>query len=104
MKRTPLIVMATCIVGASPPAPAQAKQQCWVEPSPAPRSHWSYRIIDDRESWYEGKPMLSRSLLEWPVQTPAAAAPDKKITSAPTEEADGFEARWRDRFLNAMGK
>jgi hypothetical protein len=109
MKRTPLIFLATCVVGVSPLAPSQAKQQCSVEPPASIRSRWSYRIIDDRKCWYEGKPMLSRSLLEWPAQTPVpaasgkAAAPDQASTSAPSE-MDGFEARWRDRFLDAMGK
>jgi hypothetical protein len=104
MKRTPFIILTICIGGVSPLASAQAKLQCWAEPPPDPESHWSYRIIDDRKCWYEGKPMLSRSLLEWPPQTSKAAAADNKSTSPSTEEADGFEARWRDRFLNAMGK
>jgi hypothetical protein len=104
MKRSPLMIVSACIVGVSPLTPAQAKQQCRAEPPSELRSHWSYRIIDDRKCWYEGKPMLSRSLLEWPPQTSTAAVADKKSTSPSTEEADGFEARWRDRFLNAMGK
>src|ERR1700743_562970 len=106
MKRTPLIV-AACVVGFSPLTPSQAKQQCNVEAPPSVGSHWSYRIIDGRKCWYAGKPMLSRSLLEWPTQTPAATSPIDQPKSAslhaPTD-VDGFEARWRDRFLDAMGK
>jgi hypothetical protein len=106
MKRTPLII-AACVVGVSPLTPSQAKQQCHVEASPSVGSHWSYRIIDGRKCWYAGKPMLSRSLLEWPTQTSAATSPIDQPKSASVDaptEVDGFEARWRDRFLDAMGK
>jgi hypothetical protein len=106
MKRTPLII-AACVVGVSPLTPSQAKQQCNAEAFPSVGSHWSYRIIDGRKCWYAGKPMLSRSLLEWPTHTPATTSPidqsEAASVRAPTE-VDGFEARWRDRFLEAMGK
>jgi hypothetical protein len=105
MKRTPLVLVAGCITAVSPLTPALAKRQCQAEAFPG--AHWSYRIIDDRKCWYEGKPMLSRSLLEWPAQKPAASAPAKppiEAQASPPGEGDGFEARWRDRFLNAMGK
>lgn len=106
MKRTPLIV-AACVVGFSPLTPSQAKLQCSAEALPSVGSHWSYRIIDGRKCWYAGKPMLSRSLLEWPTKTPQATSPTDQsksaLAQAPTE-LDDFEARWRDRFLDAMGK
>src|ERR1043165_901139 len=44
---------------------AQAKQCSAERPSNA-RTYWSYRLIDGRKCWYEGKPMLSKSLLHWP--------------------------------------
>jgi hypothetical protein len=107
MKRTPLIV-AACVVGFSPPTPSQAKLQCSAEALPSAGSYWSYRIIDGRKCWYPGKPMMSRSLLEWPTHTPAVESQTDQSKSAsvhvPTEVDDGFEARWRDRFLDAMGK
>ena len=105
MKRTPLIV-AACVVGLSPPTPSQAKLQCNVEALPSAASQWSYRIIDGRKCWYAGKPMLSRSLLEWPARIPPAIFQTDQSASirTPTEIDDGFEARWRDRFLDAMGK
>lgn len=106
MKRTPLIV-AACVAGFSPLTPSQAKLQCSAEALPSVGSHWSYRIIDGRKCWYAGKPMLSRSLLEWPTQAPVATSPihqsKSALARAPTE-IDDFEARWRDRFLDAMGK
>ena len=95
---------------------AQAKQQCSAaSPSAQHGQWWSYRIIDGRKCWYEGKPGLSKSLLEWPreVSTRPASSEEVKSTvpekprtpldsqawapnskaSAPSE-SDSFEARW----------
>jgi len=92
---------------------AKAKQQCSAAAPSNPHGRWwSYRLIDGRKCWYEGKPMLSKSLLEWPAQ--ASAQPDssnEESTSVSTEkpgnplgsqaralkDSDTFEARWRER-------
>jgi hypothetical protein len=50
--------------------PSQAKECSAERPSKA-RSHWSYRVIDGRKCWYEGRPMLSKSLLHWPASRTA---------------------------------
>src|SRR3984957_10253483 len=51
---------------------AQAKQQCSAATPSNPHGRWwSYRLIDGRKCWYEGKPMLSKSLLEWPKEASA---------------------------------
>ena len=98
---------------------AQAKQQCSAaSPSAQHGQWWSYRIIDGRKCWYEGKPGLSKSLLEWPREVstrPASGeeirstAPEKPRTPldsqawAPNSKAsapsapDTFEARWPAR-------
>ena len=92
---------------------AQAKQQCSATTPSSPHGRWwSYRLIDGRKCWYEGKPMLSKSLLEWPKEE-ASAQPvsNGEITSVVTEkpgnpldsqagalkDSDTFEARWRER-------
>lgn len=41
-------------------------KQCSAERPSNARTYWSYRLIDGRKCWYEGKPMLSKSLLHWP--------------------------------------
>jgi hypothetical protein len=90
---------------------AQAKQQCSASMPSNPHGRWwSYRLIDGQKCWYEGKPTLSKSLLEWPKQ--ASAQPvSAEVTSALTEkpgnplesqawapkDSDTFEARWRAR-------
>jgi hypothetical protein len=96
---------------------AQAKQQCSAAMPSNPKGHWwSYRLIDGRKCWYEGKPGLSKSLLEWPKEVSAQPASDEEIAStvpekprnpldsqawAPNSQAwaptdpDTFETRWR---------
>ena len=100
---------------------AQAKQQCSAASPSYPHGQWwSYRMIDGRKCWYEGKPGLSKSLLEWPREVstrPASGgevgstAPEKPRTpldsqawapnskaSAPSDP-DTFEARWLARTV-----
>jgi len=51
-------------------ATAQAKQQCST--SAGHQGYWSWRMIDDRKCWYEGRPGLSKDLLEWSAEAPVA--------------------------------
>jgi hypothetical protein len=43
----------------------RATQQCSTALPSNQLGHWSWRMIDGRKCWYEGKPLLSKSLLEW---------------------------------------
>jgi hypothetical protein len=65
---------------------AEAKQQCSAAmPSNPNGKWWSYRLIDGRKCWYEGKPGLSKALLEWPEA--ASAQPSRKnIVNAVAEK------------------
>jgi hypothetical protein len=121
MKRFQLLVLAASIAGVSPVAfvfsvPAQAKQ-CSTERPPNARSYWSYRLIDGRKCWYEGKPMLSKSMLHWLPARTAQADPARELNVLPADyynlldaqasiqgDSDTFEARWRARFLEAIEK
>jgi hypothetical protein len=102
-------------------ATAQAKQQCNAAMPSNPQGHWwSYRLIDGRRCWYQGKPGLSKSLLEWPNEVSAQSPSGKEIASttpekprtpldsqawAPTSQAlaptdpGTFETRWRARAV-----
>ena len=88
MKRSQFLVLAACIAGVSPVAlvfsvmPAQANQ-CRAEPPPNARSYWSYRLIDGRKCWYEGKPMLSKSILHWLPRRTAQADPPRELNILP---------------------
>ena len=103
---------------------AQAKQQCSAEMPSDPHGHWwSYRLIDGQKCWYEGKPGLSKSLLEWPREPFAQPASGKGVAStvpekprnpldsqawAPNSQAwaptdpDTFEARWANIGVRAL--
>lgn len=98
---------------------AFGKQQCTSSMPPSSHEYWSWRLIDGRKCWYEGKPMLSKASLEWPAKSsleqPApAAAPadsDQKPANAPVEkpgdpldaqarsmDSETFDALWRARI------
>ena len=74
-------------------------------------------MIDGRKCWYEGKPMLSKSLLEWPAQPAVKPDAEEQVASAAKEKpgnpmdaqarvidtdsrvigSDTFDALWRAR-------
>ena len=102
-----------------PVAPAMAKQQCSASMPSGPRGYWSWRMIDGRKCWYEGKPMLSKSSLEWSAQPAVKPVAEEEVASAATEkpgnpldaqarvidpdsrarviDRDTFDALWRAR-------
>ncbi|MGX9431838.1 MULTISPECIES: hypothetical protein [Bradyrhizobium] len=82
-KLFPSIVLAACIAALSSigMTTVQAKQQCSVAvPSNTHGQWWSYRLIDGRKCWYEGKPGLSKSLLEWPKETSEQPGSSREVT------------------------
>jgi hypothetical protein len=99
------LVASLSLVGART---AQAKQPCSVAMPADPHGQWwSYRLIDGRKCWYEGKPKLPKSSLEWPKEASeqpgsndatgaVAEKPSNPLDSqawAP-DDGDTFEARW----------
>jgi hypothetical protein len=118
MKNFQRVILAACVVGVSPVAAvtAQAKQ-CSAERPSNSRSYWSYRLIDGRKCWYEGKPMLSKSSLHWRTTQVARPADVEREPVLPAsqynfldaqasmpDDADSFEARWPRRFFEPAGK
>ncbi|UPK40270.1 hypothetical protein IVB18_12255 [Bradyrhizobium sp. 186] len=90
-----------------------AKQQCGAAIPPNPQGQWwSYRLIDGRKCWYAGKPMLSKSLLEWPTEVspePGSSGEARGVVIAKPgnpldaralalKDFDTFEAQWRARI------
>ena len=111
-KQTPLIAFAACIgtLSAIGIPTAQAKQKCSAAMPSNPHGHWSWRLIDERKCWYEGKPMLSKSSLEWPALASAQLDSKGEIASALTAKPDNtldsqtsaataitFDVLWRSR-------
>jgi len=72
--------------------PAQAKQ-CSAERPPDARTYWSYRLIDGRKCWYEGKPMLSKSLLHWPAAQTAQTNPRREPNVRPASQYRPLDAQ-----------
>ncbi len=110
-QKPPSIAFAVCIAMLSSigmPA-AQAEQKCSAAIPSNPHGHWSWRLIDGRKCWYEGKPMLSKALLEWPAQASSQPNSDEELVSVLPEKfgnslesqawapnnSDTFETRWR---------
>ena len=80
-------------------------------------------MIDGRKCWYEGRPGLSKSLLEWPRELSAPPASGEVVTRTVSEKPrtpldsqawapqppalsptgpDSFEARWRARTVEEV--
>lgn len=108
--RLPSIALAAAIAALCLTGPAEAKQSCSV--SAGSQGYWSWRMIDGRKCWYEGKPMLSKAMLEWPAEIRTRPDPGKDTASAAPESHNDpldaqayapadpttFEALWRDRI------
>src|ERR1700693_4877594 len=89
-KRIRSVALAACVVAAYSPVAvpnAQAKQQCSPTMPSNPHGYWSWRLVDGRKCWYEGKPMLSKSSLEWPALASARLDSNDEIASALTEKS-----------------
>ena len=67
-------------------APAIAKQQCSASMPSGAHGYWSWRLIDGRKCWYEGKPNLSKSSLEWPTRPAIKQATEEEVASAVTDK------------------
>jgi hypothetical protein len=90
---------------------ALGKQQCSASVPSDAQGYWSWRLIDGRKCWYEGKPMLSKSSLEWPAPAAVRSDSDGELASTPTEkpgnpldslarappDLETFDALWRAR-------
>jgi hypothetical protein len=98
MNRFRLIILGADIAGCLAVAfifsatPAQAKQ-CSAERPPNARTYWSYRLIDGRKCWYEGKPMLAKSELHWPTSRSSNAAPRPELGVVPANQYNLLDAQ-----------
>jgi hypothetical protein len=119
-KHIQIAACAACIAVLLPVGvPTVEAKQCLAAPSNTKKA-WTYRLIDGRKCWYEGKGLISKSLLHWPAQAPATVqraaareappsgeAPIKILTvksvdlldaqASMPNDSDDFESRWRAR-------
>ena len=76
---------------------AEAKQPCSAAmPSSSNGKWWSYRIIDGRKCWYEGKPGLSKDLLAWSEKVSAEESPKADAPLSRKEFVNAVSAKRRD--------
>jgi len=95
----------------------KGRERRGAAPSNPQGEWWSYRLIDGRKCWYQGKPMLSKALLEWPKEVSARPVSKEKVSSTVTQkpgnpldaqalmdagaralrDSDTFDALWRER-------
>jgi hypothetical protein len=82
------IVLAACIAALSSTGmpTAQARQQCSSAMPTNSHGYWSWRLIDGRKCWYEGRRGLSTSLLEWPKEKSKQPGFRREVTGAITEK------------------
>jgi hypothetical protein len=90
----PIVLVAdiVCILTIAllcPVTTAQAKQCHAARPSNA-QSYWSYRLIDGRKCWYEGRPGFSKSLLHWPAAQTAKTNPRPESDARPASAANKY--------------
>jgi hypothetical protein len=117
MKSFQRVVFAACLVGVSPIMAVTAQAtECSSERPSNTRSYWSYRLIDGRKCWYEGKPMLSKSLLHWPLARANAGDPEREQSipaarhnsldaqASMPDDSDSFEANWKRRIPEALAR
>jgi hypothetical protein len=81
---------------------AQAAIECQAEIIKGRASHWSYRLIDGRKCWYEGRTQIPKSELFWPErEEPAGAANPKAIDAQSTNaQASPLPQAEREEFTD----
>jgi hypothetical protein len=115
MKKIRSVAFAVCLAGLLLTAvpTAQAIECNVARPSDTSGHWWSWRLIDGRKCWYEGKSMISKSLLQWPAEASAQPTLEGTSNGVPEEKPHdplnsqarvvddevSFEARWRARAL-----
>jgi hypothetical protein len=86
--------------------------ECRAELPSHHTTHWTYRILEGRKCWYEGKGMVSKALLNWSVSNvsakpdPEPAASGQSASSFESEhlccsrqvDGESFESRWQAIF------
>jgi hypothetical protein len=101
-------ILAACIITVLPiVVPTAQAKQCSIARPLDPQGHWwSWRLIDGRKCWYEGRTVISKSALQWSSPaTPITVLTDKpnnplvSRASLP-DAAESFESLWRARAIN----
>jgi hypothetical protein len=77
---------------------AAAAIDCAAE-APSGKGHWSWRTIDGKKCWYQGRPGISKDKLRWPAATVGQndrRAVDRAPRAAEPEMLDAAQALAQD--------
>jgi hypothetical protein len=86
MKRIPLLCAASVVSIFIPSITgAQAATECHVEIVKGRTAHWSWRLIDGRKCWYEGKHKPNKSELYWADKKAPASAVENALEPRATD-------------------
>lgn len=86
---------------------AEAATECQADIVKGRTTHWTYRLIDGRKCWYEGKTRLPKSELYWgdrkePAEATTApakpAAPERRVET--NAQASPAPAAGNDEFTD----
>lgn len=90
MGRQPMMI---AIAAVALIAPAHARECASAKPHGDHR-WWSYRIVDHRACWYEGRHRMGKSRLAW-FSAPGAPLAVQLVPLPRARPADTFDDRWK---------
>jgi hypothetical protein len=94
----PILILGAMFFAATnllaPTTGAQAATECQAEIVKGRTSHWTYRLIDGRKCWYEGKTQIPKSELYWAGdKEPAAPAAPAAAANPPATNPQSTNAQ-----------
>lgn len=99
--RSSVLTIAFAALFSMPMEPAIAKQQCSASMPSGSHGYWSWRLIDGRKCWYEGKPMLSKSSLEWSARPAIKADAEEEVVASTLIEKPGSPLDAQAKVIDA---
>jgi hypothetical protein len=70
---------------AVPPAGTANAIECQSSPPPYSKSHWAWRLVDNKKCWYAGEPGMDKSKLHWAANADQAPAPAQRTPPEPAK-------------------
>lgn len=68
----------------APPSAVTAKTiECQSSPPPYNKSHWAWRLIDNKKCWYAGEPGMDKSKLHWAAKANESREPTQRPAPDP---------------------
>ena len=68
---------------APPPAVTAKAIECQSSPPPYNKTHWAWRLVDNKKCWYAGEPGMDKSKLHWAANADQALEPAQRTAPDP---------------------